>query len=665
MIFAEIKRVLFNKKFLLLFLIILILQGIFFCYQCNDKRNITATSDELTEYINTYHDTVENALSNADIMLNTPLFSQQDSFVMNNLQKTKEDYKNLLDVVPEEGENRGVTAACLFGLTGVFMLLIGVYIVMSFLQERKNGLSLLVRCTVGGRLRLTLTRIFILVAGISAAGILLFSVTVIIGQIIFPSNLLRPIQSIPEFSGVVSHASVPEYLALFLFRMIIACITVMLALYFCMSLFRSGLCILLFMLFALGEFLLYVLLLPTAPLCALKYINLYTMLFKGTDYGHYYNINLFGSACGTAKTSLLWACFALLFFAILCVFRYAGIYHVTEKKNPVIFNRIADFFSRHKPQLTPTLWELKKLLISQKALVILVLVVLVAASSADSMTYMDLRVPKLLEWYDYFYGEVNEQKVEEIQKKIESTEKKKARYESARERLLNSIIKYEEEGLAEKYSDAINYAWEQISTLEEVIAEAEINLSAMKIVKAKADKGLDLLRTRYIKITLMDTTGYDLLLKDDRRTVKMNYLYVLIASILMFSGIMSFEKTSHMDTTLHTLYNGRKRLLTRKLVIVLICSIFCTLSIHLIQFFQINSVMPYDKFSDPVQSITCMMDFPIKCSITAYLTGLYTVRCLISYALSLIVMLLSSNTRSRVAAIAFGTFFLVIPVVLM
>ena len=226
-------------------------------------------------------------------------------------------------------------------------------------------------------------------------------------------------------------------------------------------------------------------------------------------------------------------------------------------------------------------------------------------------------------------------------------------------------MKYEEEGLAEKYSDAINYAWEQISTLEEVIAEAEINLSAMKIVKAKADKGLDLLRTRNIKITLMDTTGYDLLLKDDRQTVKMNYLYVLIASILMFSGIMSFEKTSHMDTTLHTLYNGRKRLLTRKLVIVLICSIFCTLSIHLIQFFQINSVMPYDKFSDPVQSITCMMDFPIKCSIRTCLIGLYALRCLISYALSLIVMLISSRTRSRIAAIAFGTFFLVIPVVLM
>lgn len=656
----EIKRVLLSRKTITLICILLLLNSIFFFYQCNGLKTNTLTGEELKLYTEDFDASVEAVLENADKMLGNPLFSDSSSFVYKNLKVTKDDYATLTDIAPVFGENRGIMTVLGYRLTGLFMLLTGIYIVMSFTLEQKSGLFLLVRCTTKGRFPLTLTRLLTLFIGVSVSGILFFSSTAVISGIIFPgSDLSRPVQSVPELSGIISHTSIGGYMAISLIKKTAACILCCLILYFLMSVIRSSLSVVIFVAFGILEIVLYAALLPTDSLCALKYLNLYTVIFNGTDYGHYLNLNIFGRPVGinTGVTVLLLS--GLTVFSALCLFRYSFAYHVQNASGNRFLERAGAFISRHKPAYPSFLWEMKKLLISQKALVILILVFFVAFTSSTDMNYLDSRSPRLLRWYQTFEGPADDDKLAAIDAKNDAMNKKLERLKASLERQYEILIEYSQKGY-----DTTGVSM-NIMQLKDAIYEYEHDLAAIGIIRARAYEGLKLYHDKGILIMLSDTTGYDTLLDHDYLTTRQNYLYILIAVILMFSGILACEKISHMETTLRTLYKGGKKLLAYKLLLVAVMSMSCSTVIHLIQFFAINSRLPLENFDYPVQSISCMTGFPFEWSTGFYLVMLYVFRALTAFALSLSVMFISHKSKSRISAIAFGVFFLVIPLILL
>ena len=119
----EIKRVLLSRKSITLICILLLLNSIFFFYQCNGLKTNTLTGEELKLYTEDFDASVEAVLENADKMLGNPLFSDSSSFVFKNLKVTKDDYATLTDIAPIFGENRGIMTVLGYRLTGLFMLL--------------------------------------------------------------------------------------------------------------------------------------------------------------------------------------------------------------------------------------------------------------------------------------------------------------------------------------------------------------------------------------------------------------------------------------------------------------------------------------------------------------------------------------------------------------
>ncbi len=659
-VFPEIKRVLLSRKTITLFCILLLLNSVLFFYQCNELKTNTLTGEELKLYAEGFGASIGEVLENADTMLTNPLFSDSSSFTFKNLEVTKKDYSTLSDIVPVFGENRGIMTVLDYRMTGLFMLLTGIYIVMSFMPEQKNGLFLLVRCTSKGRFPLTLTRLLTLFTGVFVSGILFFSATAVISGIIFPGPALsRPVQSIPELGGVTGHISIGGYMAVFLIKKAAACILSCLILYFFMSVIRSSLSIVLFVAFCILEIILYAALLPTDSLCAFKYLNLYTVIFNGTDYGHYLNLNIFGTPVGINKGVNILLPVGLTVFSALCLLRYTFSYPVRNASANRFLNRAEAFISRHKPAYPAFLWEMKKLFVSQKALIILILIFFVAFSSAKDMTYIDSRSPRLLRWYQTFEGPADDAKLAAIDEKTDTMTQKLERLKASLKRQYEILIEYSMLGYDTGSVSAT------IKRLEDTIYEYEHDLTAIGIIRDRAFDGVNLLHEKGILIILSDTTGYDTLLDHDYLTTRQNYLYILIAVIMMFSGILACEKTSHMETTLHTLYKGGKKLLTYKLLLVAVTSMACSTVIHLIQFFAIKSKLPLDNFDYPVQSIPCMSGFPFEWSTGFYLIMLYAFRALIAFALSLAVMYISHKSKSRISAIAFGVFFLVIPLILL
>ncbi|MDD6035634.1 MAG: hypothetical protein PUC30_05500 [Lachnospiraceae bacterium] len=651
----ELKRILWNRKTLLLFGILILLHGAFFVFQCNDKKAITLTGDELTEYIDGYEAYVQSVQENVVMMKENPLFSNSDSFVYRNLIKTGEDYSKLTGIRPVSGENRGIVAVFQFNLSTFLILLAGVYIVLCFLAERQKGLYLLVRCTERGRTVLSLQRIGILCLGVFAAAIILFGSNYILSALLFPGcDMSRPIQSIPEFGSVIGHYSIAEYLILFLVRKACGCLFACLLLYFCMSLFRSGFCVVAFFLLMLGEYALYAFIIPTGKWSALKYINLYTYTFCGTDYAKYYNLNVFGKPLNIVGTADWFILIGTAVMVFLCLLQYARQYPRSEYRTLRIIERMRVFFSRHKPAPSLMTWELKKVLISQKGLFIFIILVYLAYSASTESNYMDFRSKYVTHWYEDFAGEVTEERVTLMHE--------------TKAKLEDDIILWEEslqkqrQYLAEHIATgkSVDMILKFIHDLEEAIQENERQITGLDVVLSQADDCLSYHLKTGRTVMLIDANMYELLFHGDKQTILRNYLYTLLMVVLVMSGIMSCEKAAHMETMLHTLYRGRVQTVLRKIAIMVGVCVIGTLAIHLVQYIQIGKVFEFTNQDALAQSVPYLRNFPLPLTIKQYIYFLYTVRILISVAMGSAVMYLSSKF-GRITTLAFGVFLLILP----
>lgn len=650
----ELKRILWNRRTLLLFGLLLLLHGVFFFFQCNEAKSNTLTGEALTEYVSGYEDYVDSVHENVAMMQDNPLFGEKDSFVYRNLIKTGEDYAKLTGITPVVGENRGIVTLLNFNLTNFVLLLVGIYIVLCFMTERQKGLYLLIRSTERGRTQLSLQRIGILGFGILTAAFLLFGSTLFMSMLLFPGcDLARPVQSVPELGGVIGRFSIGGYVLLFLLKKVMGCLIACLVLYFCMSLFRSSFCVAVFFLFFAGEYALYALIIPTAKWSALRYFNLYTYVFCGTEYAKYYNLNLFGHPVHIAKGADLLIFLGTAVMVLFCLFRYSRQYPKSEYGSLRIVEKMRAFVSRHKPSYSLTVWELKKVLLSQKALFLFAIMFYLAFSAASESNYLDFRSKYVTHWYEEYAGEINEEKIDALHGRKTEMEEKVSLWEDSLSKLRITLQRYLLEG-KETWRVASS-----ISDFERLIAEMTKEITGISIVISQAEEGYAYFQKSGNKIELIDPSVWELLFYNDKRTILRNYLYALLTVVLMLSGIMACEKSAHMEMLLHSFYKGRKQVLFRKIAIMLGICVVSMLSIHLIQYFQIGKALTYTDYDAKLQSIPCVRSFPLQVTIRQYLVLLYTFRTLFAAAAGGAVMFFSSKF-SRIATITFGVFLVIL-----
>lgn len=651
----ELKRILWNGKTMLLFGILLLLHGIFFAFQCNDEKSITPVGEELTAYLDGYDDYMQSVQDNVTMMKENPLFSADDSFVYRNLIKTGEDYAKISDITPVSGENRGVMAVLQFTLSTFILLLIGVYIVLCFLAERQKGLYLLVRCTERGRTVLSLQRIGILCLGVFGAAVILYGSIFVISAVVFPGcDMTRPVQSIPELGSVIGRYSITEYFVLYVLRKAMGCFFACLLLYFCMSLFRSSFCIVAFFLLMLGEYALYAFIIPTGKWSVFKYINLYTYAFCGTDYANYYNLNLFRRPMNIVETSDWFVIIGTAVMVLVCTLQYARQYPRSEYRTLKIVEKLRIFISKHKPSCSLMTWELKKVMLSQKGLFIMAILIYLAYTASVESNYMDFRSKYVVHWYQDFAGEITEESVQSMYDTRTEMEEDIERWEAAILRLEENKIKNLMMGAA---TDMIE---NMIIELKEVIQENERQIAGLNVVLEQAEEGLAYSLKTGRTVMLIDSGSYELLLHNDKQTIFRNYLYTLLTVVLVMSGVMACEKAAHMEMMLHSLYRGRAQTMVRKILIMLGVCIVTTLSIHLVQYFQIGEVLAFTDKDALVQSIPCVRKFPFAITIGQYLCFIYGVRVVMSVLMGSAVMYISSKF-SRITTLAFGVFLLIIP----
>ena len=643
---AEIKRILLSRKMLILFVLAVVMNCVFFALECSDERQITLQGEELTAYLESYPDFLASVSENADGFSAISILQKKDSFSTRNIKQTAEDYSRL-DITPEYGENRGTAAYSNYVTSDFLLAAFVLFAVTGFTDERRKGIAGIVKCTRNGRLPLGVHRIGMIVIAALFAGAVFALSTIITGTVLFGDfGLARPIQSVPEFKLCPFGITIGGYFVLSALMKALAAAMIGVLVFVFSSLFDTIPSVVISSVLLAGHWLLNALIIPTDSLNFLKFVNIFALLKNDVFFKNYCNLNLFGQPVYFTQTAVICVTVAFVLFSAAALFISAGRTPATVTEIG-IFTRLGSKISSKMPQLPLLFWETKKVLINRKGLVIIAAAVYLSIYSLLQYRYIGFVNQDYEKMYKKYSGIVTEELVGRITDDFNKLDSEVAKLVDE----INAHIDAgdEPELYMTMYQRCENLKYQRHLT-EDFMHRAEDCFAYTR------ESGFP------VEIIRQDT--YDLLLASDSGTALRNGLYVLIALIGTFGGIISYEKQSNMSFTLKCSKRGRARLLAHKAALIFAVSIILSAVVNLAQLHVIAESMGLNNIEASCQSVIMLRPVRFALSIREYLIMMYIVRALLTVVVGLAIMGISAMCPNDMISFGMGAVLLIVPSVL-
>ncbi len=643
---SEFRRILFSRKTILIILLAVFLNCIFFVNECKSEKQITAAGQELQDYINNYPDFLDSIINNSKNIGILAVISDDSGFVENNIDKTISDYGRLNNTILEPGENRGIVIYSNFIIADVLLIAVVLTVVMSFATEKEKGLNYLVRSTKNGRSLLVFHRaLIILLSSLVTSLVLTTSCMVTSLFCIGSADISRPLQSVPEFSLCALPISIGEYLLLSaLLKALSATIVGLLILLF-LTWFGTVPSIAITGVIVGIEYLLSALILATDRLAGLKLVNIATMLRTDIYFKYYCNLNLSGKAIGFITLAIGVFIALIILLSVTASLLSAHTFgSITRLKT---LDKIKILISEHAPNPPTIVWELKKIFINQKGILILIIVIYMAISACLEYGYYYQINTDRDNMYKKYGGVITSDTVENIN--------------ADHQELLTTLNELQNE------LDKLYLSGEEIPKIENLqnqIANIKGDIELLEEIQKQAEDGYHFSIENDIEIELIKTDAYKLLLVEDKPTTDRNSMFILLAMIGIFSGIITYEKAGNMGSELKTLKNGRNRLIFFKTFTILATAPLLVLAISSAQFIQIRETVGYNNLSATVQSLEFLRGYPLVISIKHYLIITYGIRIFFTYIAGLFVMLISHLSPNRITSLCVSIAVLAVPAIL-
>jgi len=330
---------------------------------------------EQLDYLTAYPGYLDTVHSNASQMAGLKIFSESYSFSQRNIARTDE-------VFPDSGEihlslDRDVALSRFIedALPSYSLFVWMLAVVFQLLQERKTGLWSLIHGGGHGRVRLGLRRVFLLLAAaligtVVILGSALLTVSALYGGL---GDLGRSVQSCQLFQAFPEQLPVGVFLLLYAGVKVLGIWLVGLILWALLQaaghlpLALAGAAVFLTVEFALFSFL------PDSyTLAVLRYVNVFALIDTAPVLLTYLNLNLFGWPVRGSRLTLGLMPALAAFFGAVCVLLQAKKKPVAKQNRLIaLMLRCQAPFSRMSSRLGLLGLELRKVLWSQKGLVIL------------------------------------------------------------------------------------------------------------------------------------------------------------------------------------------------------------------------------------------------------------------------------------------------------
>ena len=270
------------------------------------------------EYLMDYPAYLNRVQDQAYKMQHSSIFgTDSNTFVYRNIIKTANDFGDCSSTGIHLGYDRPLQDWLAFSWADWGFLAAVLLLVMSFLDEKKKGLSAIVRTCPAGRGSLQISRLLILLFYCAGMTFLLYYLPLGLSLVIEGGweDFFRPVQSLADFQKCTAQLTIAEFLAQF-FLVKTACgFFLGVLIWFALSFLEQVQLSWLVTVAGLSvEYFLYTFVPAQSIFSPLRYLNVFSYVFTSKFYTEYVNINLLSFPVGKSAilVGLLLVCGSVL-----------------------------------------------------------------------------------------------------------------------------------------------------------------------------------------------------------------------------------------------------------------------------------------------------------------------------------------------------------------
>ncbi len=641
----ECKRIL-NRKFILLFLFIILLNMSVFCYKqtadttieeiklsnsyrkylvsiSNENINESNRPDnpkelkifnkefrkikEHIQYVNSYQDNIYSIIDNANQLKEFSIFSDIHSFSYNNALKTVYDFSKLKEIHLCIADDKATEQFLNYTNSLLFALAIMIFCINQIFKERDNGMWQLIY-SAKSRCYLPVIRIiFLLIASIVVYASLYFS-TFICSEYIYNGweTLQFPIQNIEFFSNYTNNCNQIEYIFIvFLYNTLILAVCSM-VIYTLLAAFRKKTYSVLILAGFTGiEYVLYKLIPSQSGFRFLKYVNLIRLFNINEVFAKYSN---YGYGKWIFSEWIIIAAILIIVYVVCSVLSVIEVArkHPFNKNNKThsFIVKAGEFYQHILEKETIYLQEIHKMFITCRGGIVVIILIIVSFyyTSASKIVYSDTAKER-----DIFYLEYGGKDYSEITQRIKQVKEK---CDMAYVKLQEAVKEYENSNLSLEdmvsYTNTYNSYKQELAELAEYIQKQEY---------------LDYIQEKYgISGYMMSDRGYEELFG------KYSYLreFILFLSLIISMNIIIIENqrkeyTTKMYQLIYSLKNGRGWIEWHRVVSELIVVTSLFVMVYAIDMIMLCTYYGLPYLEAPAVSLTFMEHLSSDITIKSYM----------------------------------------------
>lgn len=603
------------------------------------------------QYAVSYDEHIDYVIKNAEDMKSSNILYEEGSFSKANIDKTQKDFSAMKNIDVSMGNDRWVENIVNYDILEYFALILVIVGVIVIVDERKKGLWETVYATKNGRCILAIKR-FMLITVLAFAGVMILAAE----NIIIASSLsggvgdiFRSIQSIEMMKNVTMEINIFQFVILIYLWKAISIAIVGMFFYILATSIKSHIMPMLVLLVVLaGELLLFRTIQETSTLAALKYINIVSGFFSQNIMFAYKNISILGNAVGSYGCMVTTGIVLYIFLGL--IMSLLGSRKPFSVGEGVISRQLSNISYKLKLYRHNSLFihEMHKQLWIVRVLFVLIVMMLVSILNinTDEVKY-GYADNVYIQYMEILEGEVTSEKQEYIKNEKSIWQEK---YDETQQELSNLI----ENGNNVYQIEATQKKLEQYIVSMQVVSE--IDALCDRLLKLE-DNGAD--------AEFINEIGYDNYLGEksfdiNQKATILNMLFVVFA----VSGIYAYENSQSGKLLTYPTKYGRGRFAFTKCAGTFVITLFIFIVSSIAILYEVNEKYGLGGMTADARSVYLFEDFSIGCPIWLVILGILTLRFILLYIMSLVIMFISSRSKNYITAILVSTIIFMVPAML-
>lgn len=612
------------------------------------ERTLLDNAENQLKIVSDYKAYINKIIEKSDNITGVSIFEDSSSFSYKNAVKTAEDYKPLSNIETAYSNSEGVNMATDFMLTDLIVILLLCIVCDALIgSERSININSLQRTCRYGRNKSAISKMVVGFITTAVICLMFYGVNYIIAGYTYGfGDLFRPIQSVDSFSNCTLRINVLQYLMLhFITKVLVMYLIYTIVNVLSMVGKSKTISYIAFLCILIVSYCLNLFIGDNTSLMCFKYINLISFVDTKNVISHYRNINIFGEPIKYVT------CFWIVLLVLLLGLVALNILIYSRKKITAYNKSNNSFLSKLKISRGSTnviVHELYKTFVSNKVGIIILVVLLTQLYITISSPIVLSNDEKYQKYYfSYYAGDFNSNTKSKIENQIKKYEDNKKSMDKCMSDYDNGLI------TKEKYEDLFS----TYSTIDEDYSNFKkyvIPYYDYLTNQSKADKS----------VSVVNYNGYCALLglKGNLSNTYCLALYVLMVICIIPIFTVEYERKS-----IHLLSStklGFKSLVFKKIVCSCIVTALLNLLIYVPYFIRIISSYGINELGTAACSIEELSNISDGLSILNVIIITFAIRLLVSLVITVIISGISLFTKNTIISIIITTLVFVVPLLL-